>query len=316
MDVAVYLFTGFLEAGKTSLIQETLEDKQFNAGERTLILSCEEGIEEFDFSKFAKPNVFLESIETLSQLNPDKLEALQKKHKAARVMIEYNGMWQNADLYKAMPENWYIYQEIMLADANTFMTYNANMRSLVVDKLQNCEMVVFNRFDAEKTDRTELHKLVRAVSRQTNIAYEHTDHTIEYDDIEDPLPFDLDAPVVEIADRDYAIFYRDMTEDMEKYKGKTLSFVGVAARDPHLPDTDFAIGRHVMTCCANDITYHGMICTGAAPTDFATQDWVRVTGVLDIQYHKLYRQKGPVLKLTAAERVEPLPENEQVATFY
>ena len=36
---AVYLFTGFLEAGKTKAIQETMEDERFCDGEKNLILS-------------------------------------------------------------------------------------------------------------------------------------------------------------------------------------------------------------------------------------------------------------------------------------
>lgn len=47
IEIPVYLFTGFLEAGKTRFIQETLEDARFNAGERTLLLLCEEGEEEY-----------------------------------------------------------------------------------------------------------------------------------------------------------------------------------------------------------------------------------------------------------------------------
>ena len=39
----VYLFTGFLESGKTKFIQETLEDKRFCNKEKTLLLVCEEG---------------------------------------------------------------------------------------------------------------------------------------------------------------------------------------------------------------------------------------------------------------------------------
>ena len=46
IEVPVYLFTGFLEAGKTKMIQASMEDAEFNAGERTLLLVCEEGIEE------------------------------------------------------------------------------------------------------------------------------------------------------------------------------------------------------------------------------------------------------------------------------
>ena len=47
MNIPVYLFTGFLESGKTKFIQETLEDERFNDGTPTLLLLCEEGIEEF-----------------------------------------------------------------------------------------------------------------------------------------------------------------------------------------------------------------------------------------------------------------------------
>ncbi len=316
MDVAVYVFTGFLEAGKTTLINETLSDDRFNTGERTLILSFEEGIEEYEPSTFPHENVFLESIESKSRLNKDKLSALQRKYKAERVMIEYNGMWLLEELYAAMPDNWYIYQEIMLADATTFENYNANMRSLVVDKLQNCEMVAFNRFEGGVEEEMPLHKIVRGISRAANIAYEHSDHTIEYDEIEDPLPYDLEADIVEIADRDYAIFYRDMSEDMEKYNGKTLRFTAVCARDPKLPKNAYVVGRHVMTCCADDITYRGLVCEAKENSSLESRDWITLTARLVIEYHKLYRSKGPVLKEISVERREALPPEEQVASFY
>ena len=47
MEIAVYLFTGFLEAGKTRFIAETMRDPNFNDGKRKyLIIQCEEGEEE------------------------------------------------------------------------------------------------------------------------------------------------------------------------------------------------------------------------------------------------------------------------------
>ena len=39
--VRVYLFTGFLESGKTSFIQDTVLNDDFHYNEKTLILSCE-----------------------------------------------------------------------------------------------------------------------------------------------------------------------------------------------------------------------------------------------------------------------------------
>ena len=44
-DVPVYLFTGFLEAGKTKFIQETLEVSRFLMGERARLLLCADGEE-------------------------------------------------------------------------------------------------------------------------------------------------------------------------------------------------------------------------------------------------------------------------------
>lgn len=163
-DMPVYLFTGFLESGKTSFIDETLADKRFNNGQRTLLLVCEEGEAEYDESRPYMKNIYVENIEDEDELTSETLDILAKKHRASRVLIEYNGMWQLKTLYDNMPENWAVYQEFMFADATTFLTYNANMRGLVVDKLSGCELVVFNRFTKDM-DKMAFHKIVRGISR-------------------------------------------------------------------------------------------------------------------------------------------------------
>ena len=68
MEIPVYLFTGFLESGKTTGIQRTLEDERFNSGENTLLLVCEEGIEEFETEKFPNTNTIVEVIEKEERL--------------------------------------------------------------------------------------------------------------------------------------------------------------------------------------------------------------------------------------------------------
>ena len=222
--IPMYVFTGFLESGKTKFIQETLEDERFNAGEKTLLLVFEEGEEEYDISTYPSQNVYIETLE-YEDLSEEKLEALRKKHHAERVIVELNGMHLAADFYLKTPDTWQIAQEVMFADANTFLSYNQNMRQLTVDKLAGAELVVFNRM-APGTDVMEYHKIARAVNRRINILYEYTDGTTKQDDIEDPLPFDINAPVVKIEDEDYALFYRDITEEPDKYKGKTVEFKG------------------------------------------------------------------------------------------
>ena len=145
--IPVYAFTGFLESGKTKFIQETLEDSRFNSGERTLLIVCEEGEEEYDFSTYPHQEVYLEQVEDYDDVTTDMLLGWQKKYKAQRVVVELNGMQTAGAFYEKMPEHWQIAQEVMFADATTILNYNANMRSLVVDKLQGCELVVFNRME-------------------------------------------------------------------------------------------------------------------------------------------------------------------------
>ncbi len=313
MEIPVYLFTGFLEAGKTKFISETLQDPGFNDGKRKiLVISCEEGEEELDPQTLGD-NVSFSSFDDEQRLTPDRLNAMQKRSGAEIIVIEYNGMWLLDRLYNALPENFLVYQEIMIADSKTVLSYNQNMRQLVVDKLTSCEMVVFNRTD-NGTDRFALHKLVRGVSRKANICYEDMNGEIDFDDIEDPLPYDIEAPVIEIADIDFAIFYRDMSEDFEKYNGKKVRFKGIAALDSSLPNGHFAIGRHIMTCCADDIAYRGVIAKGMGGLNIKTRDWVTVEGKLGIEYSNLYRSEGPVLTVESAKKAEkPIDE---VATFY
>ena len=311
MPIPMYVFTGFLESGKTKFIQQTLEDKRFNSGERTLLLVFEEGEEEYDLSTYPYKNVYLEMMD-YDELDEKKLEALRKKYRAERVVVELNGMHQAADFYLKTPEDWQIAQEVMFADASTFMSYNANMRSLVVDKLAGAEMVVFNRM-TPGADVMPFHKLARAVNRKIDILYEYTDGESEFDEIVDPLPFDLNAPVVKIEDEDYALFYRDITEESKKYAGKTVCFKGQVAKLRREKEGMFAPGRFVMTCCEADITFMGIPCVFPGAENLKARSWVTVTAKVDVRFHSLYKGVGPILTAVSVEPAEAAQP--EVATF-
>lgn len=313
-ETPVYLFLGFLESGKTKFIQETLEDPRFATGEKTLLLVTEEGEEEYETIKFAKAeNVDLVILEDKEQLNEGYLTELQIKTGAERVVVEYNGMWELEEFFKAMPEGWMINQIMTFFDSATFETYNANMRQLVYDKICNTQLVVFNRFSTVY-DKMNFHKIVRGITRQCDIVYEFADGKAEFDDIEDPLPYDINAPIIEIEDRDYAFFYRDLTEKMEDYVGKTVKFKGIVATDKRLAPTEIVVGRHVMTCCEADIQYCGIACVLPEVMQLQTRDWVCITAKIDFCKHRIYKGKGPVLKAEKVIVCEPIEQ--PLATFY
>ena len=312
-QIPVYAFTGFLDSGKTKFIQETLEDPRFNAGERTLVLIFEEGEEEYDLSAYPHKNVYLETLDQQT-VTEAQLTALEKKYRAERVVAELNGMQLVADLYNRFPRNWVIAQEVMFADATTFNAYNSNMRNLVMDKLMGAQMVVFNRLTPGE-DTMPLHKLARAANRRIDILYDYTDGTTKFDDVQDPLPFDINAPVIQIKDEDYALWYRDVTEEPEKYVGKTVCFKAQVAMLRRQKEGMFAPGRFVMTCCVEDLQFCGIPCRYADSKSLASRAWVQVTAKVSAEKHPLYKgDVGPVL--TAIEVVKDVPAADpDVATF-
>ena len=155
--------------------------------------------------------------------------------------------------------------------------------------------------------------MVQTKSRRASIVYDYLDGHIEYDDIEDPLPFDINAEQIVIEDGDYAVWYRDLSEEMPNYDGKKVKFKGLMAKNSRAGELTMLGGRHVMTCCADDIQYCGLACVFKKKPALATGDWAIIEGTVKIEKNSLYKTAGPVVyvdsySLTSAPRQE-------VATF-
>lgn len=310
--IPVYLFLGFLDGGKTKFIHETLCDRNFQDGDKTLVILCEEGEEELDTSKYAGgKNVTIVSVESKEQLTRKFLEDSLKKCRAERVMIEYNGMWLLQDLGEVLPSNWEIYQIMMMADAATFDMYNSNMRQLVYDKINVTEVVFFNRYK-DNIDKQKLHTIVRAINRRAGILYEYTDGTVERDEIVDPLPFDLDADIVEIKDTDFGLLYLDAMDQPEKYDNKTVRFKALIARNGKLPKNTFVGGRFAMACCAEDIQYVGFLCKWQHTDTLKNKGWYTVTAQIKAEKDRMFgNETGPMFYVTKAVPAEK-PQEETV----
>lgn len=303
-QIPVYLFVGMLESGKTTFIQETMEDAQFDSGDKTLLLLCEEGEEEYQPEKFGFGGVTVHTIADKAELNRQNLQKLAEQSGCGRVVMEYNGMWLIDELAQALPDDWVIYQCLATADANTIKTYAGDnaLRGLLLDKLRVSELLVVNRAEAVNDDdsRQLIHKLVRQASRRCDIAYEFTDGSVAYDDIPDPLPFDINAAVVEIPAEFFGIWYMDCMDEMEKYDGKTVKFLAQVCQTSRAGKDGFVPGRFAMTCCAQDIQFVGFPCKYDAYKTLKQRDWIELTAKVNIKFHPIYKgqtpdSKGPVL---------------------
>lgn len=311
-EVGVYIFCGFLEAGKTSFISNALASDELDTGEKTALFVFEDGEEEYEEAKLKNTDVFHLDKNALTLAKMTKTE---RDGDYTRIFVEYNGMWELGDFLDVMPENWVVCQIMAIFDCTNILIYNANMRQQVFDKIQYADLIVFNRYKSGE-DKMPYHKLVRGISRNNDIIYENERREIERDDIEDPLPFDVNAPVIEIEDRDYAYFYRELTENMRAYHGKTVRFLCVTAYDRSLGKSTVVVGRHIMTCCEADTKYCGLVCEHNGSRSFTTGEWYYLTAKICVAKHKVYGGEGPVLLGLKFEKApEPEPED-VVTTFY
>lgn len=109
--IPLYLITGFLDAGKTTLLTDTLNMDYFNDGQRTVLLMCEDGEEEYDPQFLSQRNCRLVPIEGQEQLNTEFLKEVDRRYQPERVLMEFNGMWP-VDLLRKLklPKTWGLYQ--------------------------------------------------------------------------------------------------------------------------------------------------------------------------------------------------------------
>lgn len=292
MEIPVYLFAGFLDSGKTTFIRGVLEEGF--ADSPTLLIRCEQGEEEYIG---LPPSVTVVDLDEQEELACARLKKLEKAHKPRQIIVEYNGMWPLPLLEQELPSNWLLYQVMTFVEASTFDSYAKNMGQLMMEKIAAADMIVFNRCTPELAQSLRRRNL-KMVNRRAAIYLETPDGEAEDYFTGDESPFDLDQPVIHIPDEDFGLFYVDAMENPQRYNGKTLRMKLVMCHVARFPGVAVP-GRFAMVCCADDVTFFGMVAIGNDLTRFETREWVEVTATLSVTHHELYGgEPGPLLNIT------------------
>lgn len=306
-NVMVYLMTGFLDSGKTQFLTFTLKQDYFQIDGKTLLILCEEGEEEYDPMEMLKYGVVIERVEDQEELTEEWLEEMNKKHEPERVVVEYNGMWKVSDFENLkLPRGWEIEQKLTTVDASTFQMYLTNLKPLFVEMVRNAELVLFNRCEDIKP-LAGYRRSVKVVSPRAEVIFEDENGEVE-NIFEDDVPYDLKAPVVEIAKEDYGIWYVDMMEHPDRYKGKVVEFTAKVVKPRAFPSKVFLPGRMAMTCCADDTTFLGYVCKSPYAPKLKPGDWIKIRAKVGFAKVSVYRGEGPVLEAEHIELADPIEE--------
>lgn len=314
MELPVFIINGFLESGKTSFIKDTLASEDFNDGTKTLVIACEDGEEEYDTAEMNNLNTEVVLVEDIAELTKDFYISNCNRTKAERVIVEFNGMWKMGDFIDALPSFLQVVQIITLVNAETYDMYLANMKQVMMEQYRMSEMVIFNRCTKD-SDRAGYRRSVKAVNGRAQVYFESSDGSSN--EIQEILPFDVDADVIEIADEDYGIWYMDAMDNPAKYDGKTIKAkVVVYKPKEYAGKNTFAPGRFAMTCCADDIGFIGFKCKydkemSKVLDNYKDRDFIYLVAEAKIKYCREYQGKGVVLYATSIEKAEK-PEDDLV----
>ncbi len=301
-EIPIYLFTGFMDSGKTTLIKETLLENGFADQGKSLIICCEDGENEYDMEELKRVDAKLVMVEKEEDFTAAFLGSLREEYHPDQIFLEYNGTWGMDTLMETpLPEGWTIIQVLATVDATTFDMYLANMRTMIMEQLFPADVVIFNRCD-DSTDKGKYRRNVKAQNRRAQIVYERADGTL--DEREEELPFDISGDELEITDADYAIWYMDCLEEPKKYAGKKISFLALVYNPEKLKKGVFVPGRFAMTCCVEDVTFIGFKCKYPEEDRIPHKSWIRITAEVRVEFAVEYKGKGPVLYPVKIEPAE------------
>ncbi len=296
MELPVYLVTGFLESGKTSFILDTLKDKRFTKGQKTLIVSCEEGEIEYEEKDLKSAKAVVEYIEDEDDFNEDYLTALVKKHDPTQIMLEFNGMWSLRNMAVKAPKDWIFYQIFMFVDHSRFDVYMNNMRQLLSDNIAVADILIFNRCEKDQVDKKKLRRTAKALNPRIEMMFEYNDGSIEQGfQGDDEMPFDVNADPIDVGHEDFGLWYVDIMSNAPRYKGKNVRVRGIVYRASNVPGGYFVISRRAMTCCADDIAVVGILVKTPEEKNFVDGEWVEVCGEIISEKQSAYKGTGPVL---------------------
>ena len=293
-NVPVYIIAGFLESGKTKFINEMLADEGFSEGERTLLICCEEGEEEYEAESLRIGNAVVAVIDGPEELDAGKLMDLDKEYKPERVVIEYNSLWTIEKLFLSRkPENWELYQIVSLVDSTTFDLYRTNMAKIMNDALAYADLILFNRCTPE-TKKSSYRRMVKGLNSAARVYFENVDGTTDDGVGDEDLPYDVNADPIRIQDDQFGVWYIDAMEHPDRYNGKNIRVKGKAFEMPDLPNDCYVFGRMAMTCCAEDIGGIGFLChyTEKKP---GKDSWFELTAKVESGFSPIHGRDAIIL---------------------
>lgn len=141
MRIELILVAGFLESGKTKLIN-SLKVK-LHEDDYPVVISCEGGFTRLDGD--FKDIVYIDQI---SEISTTFFEDLIKRYPNRKFVMEYNGTWPLSYLYSiSLPRNMIIQKTIYTLNYTTHEQYLLNMPTLLLEQINYSDALILTGID-------------------------------------------------------------------------------------------------------------------------------------------------------------------------
>lgn len=253
MPKPIYFFTGFLDAGKTTVIKETLLDPNFDDGSATLLISFETGSEKYDDSFLKDANAKLVTLK-VAEFDKQKMLELEREYDFERIVIEFNGMEDDTKFLETyFIDNWELAEVLMVANTKLFNLYNMNLKQKMYNHVKYADVAIYNRYTDE--DMSYIRNNLKAINPYIQLVFENINREIV--EFKKENIFDLSKKDIVISDQDYGLWYLDVSEEPEKWENKNITIRAKWTSDLSHPSA-CVVGRQAMVCCADDLNTIGL----------------------------------------------------------
>ncbi len=244
------LIYGFLGAGKTHYIHDSIQNDYFHKYGVTLILSFEQGEEEYAEEMLTQKRTFVACYEggaSVSSFCERSIEAFRPD----RIYVEMNTMIQG--LREQFPECMRITFAVTLIDWVTMPVYFVNFKQMIKEMTAASQQVIFRGCPSKEllAPYSQPFRLMNqkvSYLRQDPMGY----HEKAFDLF---LPFSLDGEEITITEERYLPFWLDALDHPEHYEGKRIHFADPLELRQDESDGTWRAGRVVMVCCMADLQF-------------------------------------------------------------
>ncbi len=304
MGIPVIVIKGIFESGKSYFIKDSLIRGDFGDLGKVLILSQEEGLEEFDEEFLSTYNASFEYLDK-DEWEGKAINDVVRKHKPQVIFLECNEMW-GEDVY--FPNYFDVQQVITVIDGSSFNTYFQSMRQLFFDMIKESELVIINRCEVSP-ETSKIKKAIKVMNSGLEIiALDKNGNQIR---LASDLPYDVSGEEINIKLNEFGDFYVDSFESPDRYQNKVVKFECMALFDDSLPPRTFVAGRGALTCCVDDIQTIGHLCSYTDKDKIKNQSWILLTA--RVHYMDFHGETRILLEyINSIELPMPAPEQQLV----